>query len=163
MGWAVGEDTRFGMERDIGYGVPAICDHPGCNEPIDRGLGYVCGGEPYGGDEGCGLFFCGSHLAHYRMVKSELADDRHSDLIEEGWSRAICEKCAAEEPHFDLKPDVHEWILWKAYHPSWRGWRRENRAWCWANVTLWFWSIWDAGCGVWDKVRWSRIGRKMGL
>ena len=60
MGWSVGYDSKW--ERDIGYGVPAICDHPGCNKEIDRGLGYVCGGEPYGGEHGCGLFFCGEHL-----------------------------------------------------------------------------------------------------
>ena len=44
MGWAVGFDNNW--NRDIGYGVPAICDFPGCGEEIDRGLGYVCGGGP---------------------------------------------------------------------------------------------------------------------
>jgi hypothetical protein len=46
MSWAIGYDGRW--KRDIGYGVPAYCDHPGCNEEIDRGLAHVCGGEPYG-------------------------------------------------------------------------------------------------------------------
>lgn len=40
MSWAVGYDTNW--HRDIGYGVPAECDHPECTERIDRGLGYVC-------------------------------------------------------------------------------------------------------------------------
>jgi len=40
MGWAVGYDNRW--SRDIGYGVPAWCDEPGCSEAIDRGLAYVC-------------------------------------------------------------------------------------------------------------------------
>ena len=40
MGWAIGYDGRW--ERDIGYGVPAVCDHPDCNVRIDRGLDYVC-------------------------------------------------------------------------------------------------------------------------
>src|SRR5690606_23075125 len=53
MGWAVGYDSNW--NRDIGYGVPTTCDHPGCNEKIDRGLSYVCGDEPYGGEHGCGL------------------------------------------------------------------------------------------------------------
>ena len=44
MGWSIGFDTRW--NRDIGYGVPAYCDHPGCNKEIDRGLSHVCGGEP---------------------------------------------------------------------------------------------------------------------
>jgi hypothetical protein len=52
MGWSIGFDTTW--NRDIGYGVPAICDRPGCGEAIDRGLSFVCGGEPYGGEKGCG-------------------------------------------------------------------------------------------------------------
>jgi hypothetical protein len=33
MGWSVGEGKDG---RDIGYGVPALCDHPDCSEQIDR-------------------------------------------------------------------------------------------------------------------------------
>jgi len=51
MSWAIGYDTRW--QRDVGYGVPAWCDHPGCEAEIDRGLSYVCGNEPYGGDHEC--------------------------------------------------------------------------------------------------------------
>ncbi|HEV7521417.1 MAG TPA: hypothetical protein VGP89_09990, partial [Candidatus Angelobacter sp.] len=60
MGWSLGFDSNW--QRDIGYGVPAYCDHPKCNKKIDRGLSYVCGGEPYGGELGCGLYFCSEHL-----------------------------------------------------------------------------------------------------
>ena len=60
MSWAIGFDSRW--NRDIGYGVPATCDFPGCGVDIDRGLAFVCGGEPYGGEDGCGLYFCASHL-----------------------------------------------------------------------------------------------------
>jgi hypothetical protein len=59
MGWSIGWDGTW--KRDIGYGVPAYCDHPECSAEIDRGLSYVCGGDPYGGEHGCGLFFCGKH------------------------------------------------------------------------------------------------------
>jgi len=167
MGWAVGEDTRFGMERDIGYGVPAICDHPGCGKPIDRGLGYVCGGDVYGGDDGCGLFFCGEHLSH--RIEDEGTKDEH-------WTPALCDRCHEYEPHFDLTPDVHEWILWKACHPSWKACRMLNPGWCRSNVTLGFWllrqywMIWDAGRWFWEPGRlwrmkglWSHIRRKMGM
>jgi hypothetical protein len=44
MGWSIGYDENW--KRDIGYGVPAVCDHPKCNKIINRGLSYVCGGEP---------------------------------------------------------------------------------------------------------------------
>lgn len=105
MGWAVGYDTTW--NRDIGYGVPAYCDHPDCNEEINRGLGYVCGGQPYGGDLGCGLYFCGEHL---------MAD-------------SLCERCSEEdEPHpFEPKPDHPDWVNHKATDPSWAEWRAAQK------------------------------------
>ena len=30
MGWSIGYDTNW--KRDIGYGVPAKCDHPRCDD-----------------------------------------------------------------------------------------------------------------------------------
>ena len=105
MGWSVGFDSNW--NRDIGYGVPATCDYPGCGEAIDRGLGYVCGGEPYGGEDGCGLYFCGEHM-----------------LL--GGSRQQCERCAEGEPPFEATPDTREWIEWKLTDESWAAWRDEN-------------------------------------
>jgi hypothetical protein len=43
MGWSLGYDTTW--NRDIGYGVPAYCDHPDCHKKIHRGIAYVCGEE----------------------------------------------------------------------------------------------------------------------
>ena len=37
---------------------------PVVHEQIDRGLGFVCGGQPFGGEYGCGLYFCGEHLSY---------------------------------------------------------------------------------------------------
>jgi len=47
-----------------GYGVPTICEHPGCNEKIDRGYSHACGGEPFS-ERGCDRYFCSKHLAHH--------------------------------------------------------------------------------------------------
>lgn len=107
MSWAIGFDSKW--NRDIGYGVPAACDFPGCGADIDRGLSFVCGGEPYGGEYGCGLFFCGEHL---------LA----------GAHRQLCERCAAGIglPPFEATPDTREWIEWKLTDESWAAWRAEN-------------------------------------
>ena len=99
MGWAVGFDSRW--KRDIGYGVPAYCDHPKCNKEIDRGLAYVCGGEPYGGDLGCGLYFCDEHRI----------------------SGKLCSRCAAKRAPFHPKPDRPDWIHHKETDPSWEEWR----------------------------------------
>jgi len=106
MGWSVGYDSNH--KRDVGYGVPSICDHPDCNEEINRGLGYVCGGDVYGGEHGCGLFFCGKHLY----------------VTEFGVQ--CCDRCSEQKDHFEIKPDTKQWIEWKLNDESWWKWRDEN-------------------------------------
>jgi hypothetical protein len=59
MGWNYGVNSDG---REVGYSVTATCDEEGCDEKIDHGLAYVCGGMHDGGDEGCGGYFCYSHL-----------------------------------------------------------------------------------------------------
>ena len=104
MSWSIGYDKKW--QRDIGYGVPCWCDHPGCTEEINRGLSYVCGGEPHGGELGCGLFFCEQHRFP-----------------------TLCESCVHERPtDFEAKPDHPEWIQWKMTDESWAEWREENPA-----------------------------------
>lgn len=101
MGWSLGYDSNW--KRDIGYGVPAYCDHPKCSKTIDRGLAYVCGNEPYGGDKGCGLYFC----------------DEHHNIL--------CPRCAAYKPPYKHpKPEHPEWIAFKLTDESWGAWRAEN-------------------------------------
>jgi len=104
MSWSIGYDNRW--KRDIGYGVPAYCDHPGCNVEIDRGLSFVCGGEPFGGMDGCGLYFCGLHL---RL-------GMHS----------ACERCKNGKEPFEPKPEHPDWIKHKLTDESWQKWRNEN-------------------------------------
>lgn len=107
MGWAVGTD-RDG--RDIGYGVPALCDHSACSEQIDRGLSHVCGMiNTDGEDRGCGLHFCSNHLRH--SVK-------FGQLCFRCWPRS--------KTPFQRKPDVREWVEHKLRDDSWAAWRREN-------------------------------------
>ena len=106
MGWAVGFDENL-KRRDIGYGVPSICDHPRCQERIGRGLSYVCGGEPYGGNRGCGLYFCEEHL---------------------GGVEQMCSRCRNRKPPFTPKPDTEEWTHHKETDDSWAAWRAEQKA-----------------------------------
>lgn len=103
MGWSIGYDTNW--KRDIGYGIPAECDSPKCKEEIDRGLGYVCGAEPYGGEKGCGLYFCGAHQFGR-------------------WQR--CKRCSTYKPPYKAKPDISEWLRWKLRDASWFDWRKNN-------------------------------------
>lgn len=120
MGWSIGFDNNW--NRDIGYGVPAICDYPGCNEKIDRGLSYVCGGEPYGGNKGCGLYFCGKHL-----------------FIDEDATQ-LCERCMKSEDEdyepFLAKSDTKKWIKHKLTDENWADWRKDNPDWVKENKKL---------------------------
>jgi len=107
MGWAIGWDSNW--NRDIGYGVPAYCDHPGCGKTIDRGLSYVCGGEPYGGNRGCGLYFCWNHLNTYQRLPQ------------------LCARCAPRKrKSFTPTKDHPDWIKHKMTDPSWEEWRKES-------------------------------------
>jgi len=47
--------------RPCGYLILAVCEHPNCNEKIDRGMAYACGGEPFS-EHGCDRYFCPKHL-----------------------------------------------------------------------------------------------------
>lgn len=142
MSWAIGFDEKW--QRDIGYGVPAYCDHPGCKAEIDRGLPYVCGGEPYGGSNGCGLYFCEKHLTSRLFARSEeqlaidfeLGDDWDTDDIEaiadgsnDNAARInaqCCTQCANDLPPFTPSRERREWIMWKLSDPSWQRWRDEE-------------------------------------
>jgi hypothetical protein len=113
MGWSIGFDSTW--NRDIGYGVPAFCDHPGCNKKIDRGLAYVCGGAPYGGWRGCGLFFCDEHRGFYnKKINGSL------EYFE------LCYRCGHYKKPYTPKPDHPEWIAFKLVDKSWDRWRSEN-------------------------------------
>ncbi len=105
MGWSLGWDSRW--NRDIGYGVPAYCDHPKCNAVIDRGLAYVCcEQQPYGGEHGCGLYFCEEHRDH----------------------KGRCSRCARYDHNpYKPKPDHPDWVNFKATDSSWACWREEQK------------------------------------
>lgn len=110
MGWSIGFDQNW--NRDVGYGVPAVCDHPKCNKRINRGIAYVCGGEAFGGEKGCGLYFCAEHLFYGRSEDSP----------------QLCPKCYRyDHTPYKPKPDRIIWTMWKMNHPSWEEWRKENR------------------------------------
>jgi len=60
MGWSdCGTDEEG---RPIGYVHVAVCDHPGCYMPIDRGLSYACGGMHGFNEHDCDKYFCSEHL-----------------------------------------------------------------------------------------------------
>ena len=101
MGYELGH--REG--RDIGYGVPAICDHPRCNEVINRGMGYECYTYDDKREKGCRLFFCSKH-----------------------GGGSLCKRCSTYKMPYDEKPDSLYWIAFKLFDESWEKWREANPA-----------------------------------
>jgi hypothetical protein len=106
MGWSIGYDPAW--NRDVGYGVPAWCDHPDCTAEIDRGVSFVCGGEPCGGGHGCGLFSCDRDLNY------AYTDDGYDDLKAAAGHTLpqMCKRCIAAHqrpdaapPRFEPKPE----------------------------------------------------------
>lgn len=103
MGYSIGYDSDW--RRDIGYGVPAECDHPDCKKEIHRGMAYVCDRAASGGLRvGCGLFFC----------------DDHQSLVN------LCERCYDGRDPFEPTPDIPEWLIWKLTDESWGKWRESE-------------------------------------
>ena len=98
MGWAnCGEDSKG---RQIGYAHEATCDHPDCNEEIDRGLAYACGGmhgngDIHGGDYGCEGYFCESH--------------RQGIETPEGDSISVCGQCYAVAVKCGYDDETGKW------------------------------------------------------
>lgn len=79
MGWGnCGTDSKG---RPIGYNFPAVCDEPGCEVEIDRGLAFACGGMH--GEDGsvgyCEGYFCEAH--------------RHGDMIWPEDRDRTCQHC----------------------------------------------------------------------
>lgn len=102
MGWQVYEDTKGRIGRFAGYGVPAYCDHPDCNEVIDRGVSHMCGCVNQNEEDGCGLHFCGKHLNH----------------------KQLCERCATNQDWFEPKPDHPDWLHHIETDESWAEYRK---------------------------------------
>lgn len=80
MGWAHCGTDRQG--REIGYSIPAVCDKEGCEQEIDRGLAYACGGMHGEGEFECEQYFCFKHLVY-------VVDPKRWKM-----SPQMCESCA---------------------------------------------------------------------
>lgn len=119
MGYAVYDNDG----RKAGYGVPAYCEHPGCDAEIDRGMSYACGGDPF--QYGCSRYFCSKHV-FMTLVESNCDDDPECDDSDCCVYRDVCERCKAGEAPFDMKPEHPEWVYHLLHHESWGEWRKNN-------------------------------------
>lgn len=115
MGYAIYKvGPRWG-----GYGVPAICEHPGCENKIDRGMSYACGGEPFS-EYGCDRYFCVEHKRYIDIEDIPNIDHEGDECAE------LCERCRKGESPFDYKPESKTWLKHIVKHWSWKEWREKH-------------------------------------
>lgn len=120
MGWGYGVIGG----REVGYTVDAICDHPGCDVEIDRGLGFACGGSPGATHASCELHFCADHLIGVELC-AECRNDELADCLSVCWSCARlltteCQGCQREnEGIVDMQKEEIERRF--TYHPPKEG------------------------------------------
>ena len=129
MGWSMGHCGEH--KRDIGYGVPAPCDHPECNEIIDRGLAYRCC-ENIHHDASCKGYFCEEHRQNY-VYQDELADmspeelkvlgiDSNEEVAQDDDGIICCRHTI--QPHKEavvwLEHILNDesWEVWRTKHPE---------------------------------------------
>lgn len=112
MGWAYcGTDSEG---REIGYGIEATCDEPGCDAKIDRGLGYACG-QMHGEDTyWCEKYFCGKHLFFVTWPQPLAGGHPDGGTVCRGCMKAIEESAheeviAALEGIYD-EDDARRWL-----------------------------------------------------
>ena len=119
MGYQVYKvNHRFG-----GYGVPAICEHPNCNEEINRGMPYACGEEPFS-EVGCDRYFCGKHkVLVCRDSEGEICEHEEDCDCE---CKEVCERCAKGEEPFPYKPEHPTWVKHILKDKSWAEWRKNH-------------------------------------
>lgn len=121
MGYAI---YSIGHDRHGGYGVPAFCEHPDCNEEIDRGISFACGGQPFS-ELGCDRYFCSKHRQYKNWDEEKGQWCNHKDDCEcEG--AEICDRCATDKAPFDYKNEHPDWVKHVLKHESWAEWRKHN-------------------------------------
>lgn len=110
MGYAI---YRVG-KRWGGYGVPSYCEYPDCNEEIDRGIPFACGGEPFS-EHGCDRYFCGKHRVYHCFNSGG-----RRECVE------VCARCDKGKTPFPYKPEHPTWVKHILKDKSWAEWRKNN-------------------------------------
>lgn len=103
-----------------GYAVPAYCEHPACNEEVDRGMGCACGEEPFS-EVGCDRYFCGEHLMGFSVKEGDEKCAHENDC--DCTLVRVCDRCGAGEEPFPYKPEHPKWVYHLLHHKSWKTWR----------------------------------------
>lgn len=89
MGW--GDCGNDSQGRPIAYANQATCDHPGCEEKIDRGLAFACGGMHGENDGDCEGYFCDKHLFSVEDPDERLHSARLCETCKNHWNEYLVE------------------------------------------------------------------------
>lgn len=122
MGYSIGYCKTH--KRDIGYGVPAPCDHPECNEIIDRGMGYACC-EGFNHSANCKGYFCEEHRWNY-VLQDELEHMSPEELEALGLSadaQALDEDSGIIRCRHTIQPHK-EAVVWLEYILNDESWEK---------------------------------------
>lgn len=127
MSWSIGYCSNH--KRDIGYGVPAPCDHPGCNVIIDRGMSYLCC-ENIHHSVSCGGYFCAEHRDNY-VYADEVPDMDDEELEALGLDGSEAEEddddgVIACRHRIEPRKEAVEWLEFMLSNESWQKWRELN-------------------------------------
>lgn len=95
MGYSYYTRKIDGVERHLGYGVRALCDHPSCGKIINRGLAYLCGQDPGETEYGCGRYFCEDHCGSRTYGRGKTSVTVRN-----------CERCRRGLRPFTMKGDL---------------------------------------------------------
>ena len=125
MGYSVYEiwNNRWG-----GYWVPAICEHPDCNEEIDRWMSYACWWEPFS-EYWCDRYFCEKHTKMKTIDNfwDTVTEDNYKKEDEDNYEfKEVCERCLNNKEPFSYKPESKEWLEHLINDESWEKWRENN-------------------------------------
>lgn len=131
MSWSIGYCEK--QKRDVGYGVLAICDHPGCTAEIDRGMDYICC-EDINHNACCGAFYCAEHRDNY--VYGDEIDDMDDEELEALNINVESQEVYDAVEDGDIVKCRHEpiekgkenaaWLEHCLKDETWQKWRNEN-------------------------------------
>lgn len=127
MGYSIGFSKE--LNRYIGYGVIAVCDHSECQTVIDRGMGCACcDGLPHHGN--CLGYFCAEHIENY-LYFDELEDLGEDELSALGLEADDLPE-EEDNPVYKCKHTIAEgkesidWLNFILTDDTWAKWREVN-------------------------------------
>lgn len=121
--------------RFQGYNMHAYCDHPGCKNEIDRGMGYVCCGNQ-DHENSCGGFYCSEHSELCTLITEDEFEGLEDDEVQEQLEHyGLTEMPVFDEDgyfyhcqHQPIEKDKEhpDWLQHVLTDETWQEWREKE-------------------------------------